>query len=85
MTESKDQRKLWEPLQLYDDCIELRAYIFVDDLLMNEQQKLDRELKIKAIMRNPFRDLGNMQQDQSQRDSRDQARAKRRDSELAKR
>lgn len=44
---------------------------------MNEQQKLDRELKIKAIMRNPFRDLGNMQQDQSQRDSRDQARARR--------
>ena len=77
MTDSHDQRRLWEPLHLYDDCIELRAYIFVDDLLMNEQQRLDRELKIKAIMRNPFRDLGNMQQDQSQRDSRDQARARR--------
>ena len=77
MTDSQDQHRLWEPLHLYADCIELRAYIFVEDLLMNEQQKLNRELKIKAIMKNPFRDLGNMQQDQSQRDSRDQARARR--------
>ena len=31
MTDSQVEQKLWQPLQLYDDCIELRVYTSVED------------------------------------------------------
>ena len=53
MTQSEDQLNQWEPLELYEDCIELRVYTLLQDLSLNIQQQQERILKIRVLLQDP--------------------------------
>ena len=77
MTDAQDKQKLQQPLLLYNDCIELRSYAFIEELSISEQHRQERLNKVKSLMLNPAKLDVNPQQGKEQRDSKDQQRAKR--------